>query len=256
MEMKKRLLGGEVLFGVVIRSVDIAVAELVALVGFDFGWIDMEHSTLSFSEVAPLIIALENRDCVPVVRVPSTDANSIGKPLDLGAGVVVVPHVDTAAAAEHVVRSAKYFPRGMRGYASCSRSNRQGMEALDEATMRRMNDENMIAVQIESRMGIENVDEIARVDGVDVIFLGLGDLSQDLGVPGQLGHQMCREAIEAVSEAARRNHKIAAASITKVEALHHFVSKGFTMVTCGVDTLLMRDSLKDRLLRFQGSAGR
>ena len=253
-QFKARLLEGRIAFGIVIRSADVALAELAAYVGFDFGWIDMEHAPLSFMDVQHLIIALENLGCMPVVRVPSNDANAIGKALDLGAGVVVVPHVDTADDARRVVHGAKYFPLGRRGYASCSRSNRQGIEALDETTMARKNDENMVMVQIESQAGVENARDIAHVDGVDILFIGLGDLSQDLGVTGKFRHPQCVEAVETVSDAARQNHKIGAAAVMKVEDLEHFVSRGFRMITCAVDMLLMRDALRNRLDEFRARA--
>jgi len=249
--LRERLAEGRAALGVVLRGVDTAVAELVGLVGFDFAWIDMEHSAMGFRDVEHLVLALDNRGCVPVVRVRHNEPNAIGQALDLGAEVVVVPHVDTAADAARAVAGAKYFPVGHRGFSSAGRSNRQGMDAITPEAMDGQNRRSMLMVQIESRAAVAGVDEIAAVDGVDILFLGLGDLCQDLGVPGRADDPRCRRAAEAVSRAARATGRIAATVLGDPADLDRWTGLGFRLFCCGVDVLLMRDALTDRLDAFR-----
>jgi 2-dehydro-3-deoxyglucarate aldolase/4-hydroxy-2-oxoheptanedioate aldolase len=143
-----------------------------------------------------------------------------------------------------VVHGAKYFPMGRRGFSSCSRANRQGIDALSLETMRRINGENLVMVQVESKKGMENVREIAQVDGIDILFLGLGDLSQDFGIPGQFGHPKIMGAIREFSGAVSEAGKTAGAPVSDPERIDEFVRLGFRLFSCGVDVILFKNALQ------------
>ena len=252
---KTKIADGHPVFGIVLRSSEKAIAELVGLTGFDYAWLDMEHSVMTFDQVETLVITLEARDCVSLVRVPSNDANSIGRALDLAAHIVAIPHVETPEEAKRAVAGAKYYPLGRRGFASSSRSNRLGIEPLDKAVMQQKNNQTMVMVQIESRVGMQNVESIAQVEGVDILFLGLGDLSQDMGVPGEYEHAAIGDAMKQFNKAVSRAGKISATAIPNIAGLDQYLGLGFQMLTCGVETLLMRDALK-MLMRDISSRGK
>ncbi len=236
-ELRDAVARGQGVLGSILRSPDIRVAEITGLTGFDFGWIDMEHSVLSLREAETLIVALRGHGCLPLVRVPRNDAHIIGLALDMGAAIVDVPHVDTVEDAKHAVEAAKYYPIGRRGYMSSGRHTRHGSEKLNIETMQRLNAESLLMVQIESVKGLKNVDAIAAVEGVDALFFGQGDMSQDLGVPGDVHHPKCVEAARTFFNAVRRQNKIAAALGYTPEILKQNADQGCQMFLCAGDEL-------------------
>lgn len=241
---KRKLISREPVFGIALRGAETAVAELTAMTGFDFAWIDMEHSTLTFKDAERLIVTLENKGCVPLVRVPENNANAIGQVLDLGARIVNVPHIETAQDAAMAVKAAKYFPAGKRGISSCSRSNSQGLQPLDQKTMKITNAQNLVMVQIESAEALANLDSIAATQGVDILFLGLGDLSQDIGLPGQHQAPVCRRAIKKTGAAIQRAGRIGALFADTPQKTAHYRTLGFSMFICGIDVLLAKNALR------------
>ncbi|MBN1672839.1 MAG: hypothetical protein JXR37_17475 [Kiritimatiellae bacterium] len=243
-DLKRKIAERRPAFGVVLRNAEPALAELVGLTGFDFAWIDMEHSTLTAQQVDTLILALKHRGGVPLVRVRENNSRQIGQVLDLGADIVNVPHVDTAAEAERAVQAAKYYPLGRRGYSSSSRSAAQGLEKLTSETMQRTNDQTMLMVQIESRTGLDNLPAIAGLDGIDALFLGLGDLSQDLGMPGRFEEPAIKQALDAFAGTVREAGKISATAVSEPAAIRQCVQLGIQIVSCAVDVVLFKDALQ------------
>jgi len=242
--LKTKMRNGETAFGLVLRGADLGCAELVGMTGFDFAWIDMEHSFVTQREAEALTIALERWGCAPLVRVPSHHPTHIGKALDMGAGIVCVPHVDTEEQARRVVHAAKYHPMGRRGFSSCTRGNQLSMHTMSPELMSRKNGENMVMAQIESKEALSNLDAIGRVEGIDILFLGAGDLSQDLGLPGQYKHPDVLDATRRFAEGARGAGKILAASVADLTRHDEFLELGFRMIVCGVDTTLFRKALQ------------
>jgi 2-keto-3-deoxy-L-rhamnonate aldolase RhmA len=251
-----KLRGGEPVFGLVVQSAMSQVCEVAALLGYDFVWLDMEHTALSWREVEHQIIALENRGCVPLVRVARNDANLIGQAFDFGAGIVDVPHVDTAEEARQAVQAAKYYPLGRRGCANSTRSNGQGQSRLDQALMDEQNASAMLMVQIESQTAVQNAAAIAAVPGVDLLFVGLADLCQDLGVPCDPEQPAVQAALAAVSQAIRQSGKFGALSVADPARLKAFTALGFGLICCGIDTILFRQAAEARLAQFNKEASR
>ena len=248
---KVKVKSNKSVLGVVLRSAEPAFAELAACIGYDFIWIDMEHSVLSFRDVQLLISVVSGTECVPLVRVASQDPNDIGKALDIGAKIINVPHVDTADEAHRIVKSARYFPEGQRGFSSTSPSNRYGMIPTDEAYMREANDEILVMGQIESETAIQNIDDISKVEGLDILFFGPGDMSQSLGVPGQSKHQKMIDAYTAFQQAVCKSGKMGSTALNNPEKASDYISDGINILCCGVDSLLMRDAMEARLAMFR-----
>jgi 2-keto-3-deoxy-L-rhamnonate aldolase RhmA len=156
-----------------------ATLTTLALAGFDFVVLDMEHSAIDCSTLEPLIIAAQSAGIAALVRTWGEDSDLIGKVLDMGAHGVMVPHVESAAQARAVVGQARFPPRGQRGFSPLTKfeSLRRPLRALDESTF--------VIVQIEGRKALDQVSRIAAVPGVDTLFVGPYDLALSLGVePG------------------------------------------------------------------------
>lgn len=248
---KKLLYDRETVYGLVIQNPEASWAEIIAMIGFDFAWIDMEHTNMTFHDVEKLVITLEHHGCIPLVRVRSNDLNTIGQILDLGARIVDIPHIDTAEGARKAVFSAKYYPLGRRGYAGVTRSTHHGIRRLDLAYMEKKNNETMLMVQIESEEAVRNAEEIALVDGVDIIFVGWSDLCQDMGVIADPAHPRCVEAVETVSRALKKSGKIGALVVPDPDKIRHYGELGFTMIIAGHETPLFRNAAEALIRRIK-----
>ena len=182
--LKNKLSNGDVAIGPFVNLSSGALIEIAAYSGFDFVILDTEHGPLDIPTCEDLCRVAHGVDITPIVRVRENDPAQILRALDIGAGGVQVPQICNKADAEAVVRSAKYSPLGMRGVSPYTRAARY---FADGGTIfERLNASSMILIHIEGVEGLENLEEIISVPGLDVIFLGPYDLSQSLGIPGQV----------------------------------------------------------------------
>ena len=178
--LKARLAEGGKCLGVWSLLASPAVTEILALAGYDFIIIDYEHGPGDLDTLANQLRATTGTGATSVLRVPSNDVNSIKTVLDLGVEGLMVPNVSTAEEARAVVAACRYPPAGIRGSAySTARGASYGIDG--ERYLRTINDNLVIMCQIESTTGVDNIDEISAVEGIDVLFLGPGDLSGSAG---------------------------------------------------------------------------
>src|SRR5437588_2895723 len=176
--LKPRLRGGETLLGCFQRIPAPEITELAAAAGFDFVVIDLEHTPASEERAAGLIRTAEAAGIPALVRVADHDPAAIGRLLDAGAAGLHLPQVASAAEAEAAVRATRYPPRGSRGLAAPRQAGYGARMSLAEF-VRASEEWPLIVVQVESRSGLDELEAIAAVEGVDVVFIGLTDLSQD-----------------------------------------------------------------------------
>ena len=159
------------------------VAELAAKVGFELVWFDLEHGSLGFAELGQLCQAVEAAGKITLARTADSQRASILRVLEVGAQFVLVPMIEDADQARHVVACAKYPPLGNRGFSSRSRGAGYGLQPMVEA-LQAANERTRAFALIETKRAVENAASICAVDGLDGIFLGPGDLSFELGQPG------------------------------------------------------------------------
>ena len=159
------------------------IAEVTALMGFDFLLLDNEHGVIEQSTLADMVRASQLRGVPAVVRCTMKEYDHIQKALDFGANGVQLPLVNTAEDARRVVELANYAPQGRRGTAYLPRAARYGMVEDKRAYLRQANDTKLVCCQVETRQAVENLDGILEVDGVDVYFIGPGDLAASYGEP-------------------------------------------------------------------------
>ena len=219
------------------------LARLAANAGADFIIYDMEHTGWSIETVRNLIASGDGAPIVPFVRVPATQYHFIARVLDVGAMGIMVPMVGDAAQAEMIVQSAKYPPLGQRGAAfHMAHDGYAGGDVLEK--MRSANDEVVLIAQIENRSGLENVERIAAVDGIDILWIGQFDLSNFLGIPGQFTHPTFLDAIKRVTEACQRYGKTAAFMVPSVEEGLERMRQGFRCVAYWGDLWIYQQGLK------------
>lgn len=229
-KVKRALMNGEVQIGTWINVLGTPqITRMVATAGFDFLYIDMEHSILSIETVGDLCYAALAAGLVPIVRPPAKDPHLLTRPLDGGAMGLLIPHVDTREEAEAVIRAICFPPLGERGM------NLQGVhtgfgKANGDEYVKATHAETLLLVQIESDRGIGNLDGILSVDGVDGAVIGRADLSTDLGLPGQTNHPEVVRRVETMIAACQRHGKIPGLLVQDIASAKEWIAKGVRLV--------------------------
>ena len=195
--VKQRIRDGEIAWGGYVNLADPAVVEIIGLAGFDSAFIDMEHATFDVRTVLEMVRAADLAGITSLVRVPDTDPKFILRILEAGAQGIQVPGVQTRKQAEIAVNAVKYPPRGRRGAAGATRSARFGTVSWNDH-VETSNRETLLCCMIEDERGVENLEEIASLDGVDLISVGPADLSQSLGIT-QPDDPKLRAAVDDIS---------------------------------------------------------
>jgi 2-keto-3-deoxy-L-rhamnonate aldolase RhmA len=195
-KMKEKLHSGQPALGVSVMIPSPQIVEMIGRLGFDWVLLDCEHGTLTLETLELMIIAAEASGITPIVRPENKDPDVILRVMDRGAMGVQVPHVNTATDARQVVESVKYHPVGKRGLAAGTRPSNYGFGLAMKDYVQAANRETLICVQLEEVEAIRNIEEIVKVDGVDVFFVGPSDLSQSMGYPGQADAPEVRKAID------------------------------------------------------------
>lgn len=233
-KLKAKLNNGEIALGPFVNLSSGALIEIAAYAGFDFVILDTEHGPLDILTAENLCRVAQGTGITPIVRIRENDPAQILRALDIGAGGVQVPQICTKADAEAVVHAAKYAPLGMRGVSPYTRAARYFADGA--RIFERLNAESMVLIHLEGVEGLENLEEIISVPGLDVIFLGPYDLSQSLGIPGQVSDP---RVVDRMREAAEQ---INAAGLTVgtfadgPEAARRWIDAGVRYVSLSVDT--------------------
>ena len=194
--MKAKLLAGEPAFGVSVMIPSPQLVEMLGAFGFDWVLLDCEHGILTLESVELMAMAAEACGMTAIARPATRSAEHILQVLDRGVMGVQVPHVNTAADAREVVEAVKYHPAGKRGLAAGTRAARYDAHGSMADYVREANQQTLIAIQLEERAALDNLDALLAVEGVDVYFIGPSDLSQSLGHPGNPKAAPVAEAIE------------------------------------------------------------
>src|SRR5438093_2290331 len=205
--VRQKLSRDELVLSMTVKLVrTVEIAGIARTAGFDSIYIDVEHSSFSLDTTGQICMASLAVGITPFVRVPSIASDCISRVLDGGALGVIAPHIQSPQDAARVVRAAKFPPLGDRSFTGSlphfqfrTFPTTEMFEALNEATM--------VIVMIESAEALAAVDEIAAVDGVDMLFIGTNDLCSSLGIPGRLDHDLIRKAYVQCLEACRRRGK-------------------------------------------------
>lgn len=221
--LKEKIARGETATGVLVAWPSPELVEFCGYLGFDWVFIDAEHGYIGRETCAAMVRACDVSGIVPLVRVPENNASTILGYLETGAMGVIVPHVSTAEAARAAVEAVKYGPLGARGAGSSTRPANYGLTQTSTEYFQRANDQVMLYVMIEDMAGVENLDEILSVDGIDIVAFGPGDFAMSIGYPGQPGHP---EVQKIISEARERIDAVKPAKLSMVSATELLGSSG------------------------------
>lgn len=206
----RELRQGKHIVGTMVRLVqNPAIALIAKHAGLDFIMCDMEHGTFSFPEFSDIAKTARSAGLGIFVRVPELAKGYVSRIMDAGAEGVMVPMISTAEEARMLVDWSRYIPLGKRGFGSSGVHSDYGPTGGDAlAFMQKQNELTLAIAQIETKEAIDNIDEIAAVEGIDVLLIGPNDLAISLGVPGDLNGDRVHKAIAKVRDAAKRNGKV------------------------------------------------
>ena len=235
--VKDKLGRDEVVSSMTVRLVrGVEIARMAATAGFDMIYVDLEHSTLTLEATGQICQAALSVGVTPMVRVPANTPDYIQRVLDAGALGIIAPGVRSAEEARAVVTAAKYAPLGARGAGGAlphleyrSFPTAEANEAVNGATM--------VIVQFESAEAVESADEIAAVEGVDMVLIGVNDLLADLGLAGQFEHPKVRDAYARAIAACRKHGKHVGVGglSSRPKLAAEFIAMGARLLSTGTD---------------------
>ena len=235
-DFRKRCIGKAKLIGTFAAIPHPVAIEVTAQSGLDFICIDWEHAQIARDEIENLVRAADVHRVPAMVRVPGHGSEAIAAALDSGAHGVLVPRVSTAAQAALAVRAVRYPPLGERGVGP-GRAAGYGYCIPDY--LARANAEIVVALQVETAEGLANVDAIAATDGVDVVFVGPGDLSVSIDAMGPAGAGRLSQAIETIIGAALAHGRIAGIFCATADDLGRWAGKGASFFILASDTMFL-----------------
>ena len=244
-KIKQILKEGGVSIGSWMSMAHVSIAEILASSGFDWVVIETEHTAIDVSEVLRLLIAIEGRGAVPLVRLAWVDPIQAKAVMDSGAAGVIVPMVNSKADAELAVKSIKYPPLGFRGVGL---ARAQGYGVTFKEYMAAANQDSLLILQIEHIDAVQNIEEILSAPGIDGTFIGPYDLSSSMGLAGQLNHPEVQAAQQRVLEATKAHGLAPGIHLvhpdTAAEDLRRCVGLGYRFIALGTDILFLGDSCR------------
>ena len=250
--LKEVLKEGKNVFGPFMKFTDPAAVEIMGFAGFDFVIIDAEHGPISMQNAQNMIRAAEIANITPVIRVANNDEALILRALDIGAQGIEIPQINSKLQAIKAVRSVKYAPQGERGV--CRYVRAANYSSINKFKyFKSANKETMIIAHIEGVEGINNLGEILSVPDIDVIFVGPYDLSQSLGIPGEVNNPLVTEKMKEVVLKCRENKVAIGTFADDVETAKSWVSLGVQYMAFSVDVGILYEASKQIVKKFKNN---
>lgn len=246
--VKDKLARGEVVASMTVRLTrGVEIARLAKTAGFDMLYVDLEHSTISLDAAGQICLTALSAGIAPMVRVPANTPEYIQRVLDGGALGIVAPGIGSAELARAVVKAAKFPPLGERGAGGALPHLEYRSFPVAEANAA-LNDATMVIVQLESAEAIERADEIAAVEGVDMVLLGINDLLAGMALDGQYEHPKVREAYARTIAACRKHGKHVGVGglSTRPQLAAEFVAMGARMISTGTDIQFLLAAMTEK----------
>ncbi len=250
--LKGRLAAGETVFGPWCVTPSAALMEITASAGFDFVIVDLEHGPASFETAQGMVRAAQGAGAAAVVRLGHVSEEGILKSLDIGADGVIAAHVESGADARLAVALSKYHPQGARGFSPFTRAGGfSGGDVAGHAALQ--NDNTLVGVILEGRQGIESIDEVLETERLDLVYIGAYDLSQALGMPGQVGHPKVREHMESAIRTIRDAGVAAGGFVARTrDDMAWMLDIGMQFVTYLPDCAAIHAAFSQAVNAFQG----
>ena len=239
--VKKKLREGLPVFGALIATNSVESAAQIANLGFDFLWIEMEHSPITLETLRNMVLATRGLPALPFARVPVNERWMAKRVLDAGVSGVVFPFTSTPELARQAVAGCRYPPLGRRGSgADLARFGWPDADRYFDSA-----DENVTVIaMVEEAQAVENIEEIAATPGVDVLFIGTSDLSFSLGLRGEQDHPRLREAVDKVLDAGKRHKKFLGRTAFDPRQVKRYLDQGFRLFMAPSEIAFIKAGVK------------
>lgn len=254
LSLRKKIQSGlsEPLIGTIVTLPVPEISEILSNVGYDWLFIDLEHSALSLLDASRIMLAT-NPNCYTVIRLPDSSETSIKRSLDLGPSGILIPQVNSASQMKDIIRYAKYPPDGCRS-VGIGRAHSYGLGFSDY--VENSNSTTAIIPQIEHIDAVNNIESIVDVEGIDAIFIGKYDLSASLNVPGKTEHPKVIEAIDKVKAVANKKGIVISTFTAKPESVAGLAEENYKMIVLGIDTMSFSSHVKGSLEKARNCISR
>jgi 2-keto-3-deoxy-L-rhamnonate aldolase RhmA len=243
--IKQALKEGKVVIGTMITEFRTPeVIRMMAVAGFDFVFIDTEHSLYSLETVIDMVRVAKSLDLDVLVRVPDAEYHLIARTLDAGAQGVMVPRIESVQQVQRIVNAVKYPPFGQRGFGGRAILTDYKKMPLKEQ-IEQFNKNTMIVLQIERKKAIDDIESLVSINGVDAALIGPNDLSISLGIPGEFTHPTMVEAIQNVVNNCERFHIAPGIHVGDMKTLLQWKDRGMKILTYSTDAALMMSAASE-----------
>ncbi len=233
------------------KTADPGMIEAMGYAGFDFIIIDLEHGPTSVESAQNLIRAAVLSGMVPIIRVKEGCSNVVGEVLDIGAGGIQVPQITCGQDVREIVKTAKFHPAGTRGVCRFVRA--AAYSAMDRYAYFKQANEALLIIQLEGKEALENLDEIlAEDEGVDIVFIGPYDLSQSLGVPGQIHHPLVQDKMKEIVDRCATKGMVVGTFVDTIEDAVRWSNLGVRYISYSVDVGMMYEACRGIIQSIKG----
>jgi 4-hydroxy-2-oxoheptanedioate aldolase len=239
--LKEKLQRGDVVLGTWAIIPSAVTVDIISSAGLDFVIIDAEHGPISFETAQEMVISCESREVSPVMRVGNVNETDILKAMDIGVHCIQIPNIRTKQDVLHLVKFAKYPPVGDRGFSPFTRAGNYSIENSTILTTK-ANENTLVAINVEGKEAIEHIDEILEIEAIDIIFIGLFDLSKALGVPGEVTNKKVLDHFANLTKKINAKDKVVGTIATKESDIEDFVAMGLRYIVYLVDCDMLRAS--------------
>jgi 4-hydroxy-2-oxoheptanedioate aldolase len=245
-DLRRRVLAGEPAIGAFVNLGSLAAAELVARAGYDWVVLDLEHGMGSEADIHAQLLAVQGTPTCALVRVASSERLRVGRALDMGADGLMIPRLETTAEVLDTLRWMRYPPAGIRGVALLNRGGGYFERGHGDLAAT-VNDRLLGVFQVESPEAVAAADDLAAIEGVDVLFIGPADLSHAMGIPGRFSDPAFIAALDGVAAACLAHGKAAGILIGDASGVPEYLERGYTFIGVGSDTGWVANGAKVQL---------
>ena len=253
-DLKSSIMSRQVVAGaMVFEFFSPGLASILQNAGAKYVIYDMEHTGLNIESLKWLFASCRGLSIAPMVRVPVGEYTWLARALDIGAHGVMIPMVETAQQAMNIAQACRYPPVGRRGAAfGFAQCDYKGGDINQK--MRDFHERNIVIAQIETERGLDQVEAIAAVDGIDVLWVGHFDLSNFMGIPGQFDHPKFLSAMKRIADVAKQHGKIAGFMATDTAWADKVMAMGYTMIATGTDTGILQQGFSHLIQHVEKQA--
>jgi len=245
-KLLEKIKNKETVYGTWSMTGSTTVVEVLASTGLDYIILDMEHASMSFETIENQVRVCENSGVQAIVRLSTSDEQLILRALETGCRGIMVPHVTTVSDAKRIAKACKYAPEGKRGLSPYTRNHNFTHENLVES-LHEENKNTFVGILVEGKEGISNLEEIVNVDGIDLIYTGIYDISQSIGLAGELNHPKVLELQKKCVNIIESGNAISGSFAKDIEYVSILKENGFKFIAFSADGYMLKKTYEDSI---------